>query len=90
LFLLTTWRRLALVCVILPLGLLRNGFRIWVLAVLTVNVDRRVIDSPLHHQGGPIFFVISLFPLFGFLWLLFRSERALRAAATSAKLKTVV
>lgn len=82
-FLLSPWRRLALVLVIVPLGILRNGFRIWVLAVLTVNVDPRVIDSPLHHQGGPIFFAISLGPLFGFLWLLYRSERALRGGTAS-------
>ncbi len=82
-FLLSTWRRLALVMVIVPLGILRNGFRIWVLAVLTVNVDRRVIDSPLHHQGGPIFFALSLGPLFGLLWLLYRSERVLRGGVTS-------
>lgn len=86
-FLLSTWRRLALVLVIIPLGILRNGFRIWVLAVLTVNVDSRVIDSPLHHQGGPIFFVISLGPLFGFLWLLYRSERLLRGGPTSASVR---
>lgn len=83
-FLLSTWRRLALVLVIIPLGILRNGFRIWVLAVLTVNVDSRVIDSPLHHQGGPIFFVLSLGPLFGFLWLLYRMERSLRGDSSSA------
>lgn len=83
-FLLSPWRRLALILAILPLGILRNGFRIWVLAVLTVNVNRKIIDSPLHHQGGPIFFAISLIPLFGFLWMLYRSERVLRGVLPSA------
>ena len=36
----------------------------------------------IHHRGGPIFFALSLIPLFGFLWWLRRGEAAptLRAA----------
>lgn len=86
LFLQAFWRRFIIFAVIIPLGVLRNGFRIWVLSVLTVNVDKRIIDSPLHSQGGPIFFVLSLIPLFLLVWFLYRSERGLRRARLESKL----
>jgi hypothetical protein len=34
-----------------------------------------MIDSPIHHRGGPIFFGLSLIPLFLFLLWLRRRER---------------
>lgn len=71
----TRWRRWVLVLAVVPLGVLRNGFRILTLGWLTVNVDPAVIDSPLHHSGGPIFFVLSLGPFFLLLWWLRRGER---------------
>lgn len=77
----TRWRRWVLVLVVLPLGVLRNGFRILTLGWLTVNVNPAVIDSPLHHSGGPIFFALSLGPFFLLLWWLRRSERALASKA---------
>ncbi len=75
LFLLTPWKRLCLVAFVVPLGILRNAFRVWTLAVLTVNVDSRIIHSWFHHRGGPIFFALSLVPFFAVLWALLRSER---------------
>ncbi len=77
----TRWRRAVLVLAVLPLGVLRNGFRILTLGWLTVNVNPAVIDSPLHHSGGPIFFVLSLGPFFLLLWWLRRSERGGAATA---------
>jgi len=74
LFLRTGWKRAVLVAAILPLSILRNAFRIASISWLTVNVDSRVIHSPLHHQGGPLFFVLSLIPLFWLLWKLRKSE----------------
>jgi exosortase C (VPDSG-CTERM-specific) len=77
----TRWRRWVLVLAVLPLGVLRNGFRILTLALLCVHVDPAMIDSPLHHRGGPIFFVLSLGPFFLLLWWLRRGERKAGAAA---------
>ena len=74
------WKRLLFVAVVLPLGVLRNTFRIVSLAVLTIKVDPRIIDSPLHHRGGPIFFALSLIPLFGLLVLLWWIEQRKPAA----------
>ena len=33
-----------------------------------------MIDSPIHHHGGPIFFALSLIPFFLFLIWLRKSE----------------
>jgi exosortase C (VPDSG-CTERM-specific) len=73
-FLRAPWKRAALALATIPLGLLRNALRITVLAWLSVNVDRTIIDGPLHHHGGPLFFALSLVPLFGLLWWFRRSE----------------
>lgn len=73
-FLRAGWKRLVLALATVPLGLLRNAFRITVLSWLSVHVDPGVIHGPLHHQGGPVFFVLSLIPLFGLLWYFRRSE----------------
>jgi len=73
-FLQTGWKRAVLALATIPLGLLRNAARITVLGWLSVNVDPNVIHGPLHHRGGPIFFALSLIPLFGLLWWFKRSE----------------
>ena len=73
-FLRSSWRRLILVALIIPLGVLRNGFRILVISWLCVEVGPHMIHSFIHHRGGPIFFALSLGPLFLLLWLLRRGE----------------
>jgi exosortase C (VPDSG-CTERM-specific) len=67
--------RALLAFIVVPLGILRNAFRIMVLSYLTVYWDSRVIDSPLHHRGGPVFFAISLIPFLLLLALLIKSEK---------------
>jgi exosortase C (VPDSG-CTERM-specific) len=74
LFLKTSWRRIVLVAFIIPLGILRNGFRILVIGLLCVNLGPQMIHSPIHTRGGPVFFVLSLIPLFLLLWWLRKSE----------------
>jgi len=70
LFLRSPWRRMVLVALVIPLGILRNGFRILVIGWLCVHVGPEMIDSPIHHRGGPFFFALSLIPLFLLLlWL---------------------
>ena len=74
LFLRTGWMRVALVLAVIPLGIFRNAFRIFTLAMLCVHVDRDAIDSPLHTHGGPVFFALSLVPLFFLLWWMRKAE----------------
>src|SRR5438132_9406279 len=67
--------RILLALAVIPLGILRNSIRIFTLAQLSVYVDRGYIDSPLHHRGGPLFFVVSLIPFFLLIWLLRKFDR---------------
>jgi exosortase C (VPDSG-CTERM-specific) len=78
LFLKTRWRRIALVAFVIPLGILRNGFRIFVVGLLCVHVGPHMIDSIIHRRGGPLFFALSLVPLFLLLWWLRRQEQRLK------------
>lgn len=75
LFLRTRWRRIVLIAFVIPLGILRNGFRILVIGLLCVHVGPQMIDSAIHHKGGPFFFALSLVPLFLLLWWLRRQEQ---------------
>ena len=74
LFLRSTWRRMLLVALVIPLGLLRNGFRIWTIGQLCVYVGPHMIHSPIHKRGGPVFFTLSLLPLLLLIWWLRRGE----------------
>ena len=75
LFLDSPWRRLILVAFVIPLAIVRNSFRILVIGLLCVHVGPHMIESYIHRQGGPIFFVLSLIPLFILLVWLRRQER---------------
>jgi exosortase C (VPDSG-CTERM-specific) len=77
LFLRTAWRRIVLVAFVIPLGILRNGFRIFVIGLLCVHIGPYMINSRIHRQGGPLFFALSLVPLFLLLLWLRRRERRL-------------
>jgi exosortase C (VPDSG-CTERM-specific) len=69
-FLRQPWRRAVLVCCVIPLGILRNGFRVFVIGMLCVHISPDMVNSIIHHRGGPLFFTLSLIPLFGLLWWL--------------------
>lgn len=75
LFLKSNWKRAALVLLVIPLGILRNGIRILVLAHLCYHIGPEMIDSWFHKHGGPPLFVLTLAPLFIMLYLFRRSER---------------
>jgi exosortase/archaeosortase family protein len=68
------WRRVALVAAVIPLGIIRNGFRVWVIGTLCIRFGPGMIHSIIHRRGGPAFFVLSLIPLFLLLWWLRRDE----------------
>jgi exosortase C (VPDSG-CTERM-specific) len=78
LFLKTPWRRFLLVAFVIPLGILRNGFRILVIGLLCVNLGPHMIHSVIHRRGGPLFFVLSLIPFLLVLWWLRRGDFRIR------------
>ncbi len=84
LFLRTGWRKAVLVAFVIPLGILRNGLRILTIGLLCVHIGPHMIDSPIHHRGGPLFFALSLFPLYLLLWWLRRQEQRRRLPAEVA------
>ena len=78
LFLKTRWRRFALVAFVIPLAILRNGFRILVIGLLCVNIGPQMIHSLIHRRGGPLFFMLSLIPFFLVLWWLSKGDARTR------------
>jgi len=75
LFLKSPWRRFVLVAFVIPLAIVRNGFRILVIGLLCVHIGPHMRDSFIHHRGGPIFFALSLIPLSLLVFWLRRHDR---------------
>ena len=79
LFLKKPWKRVVLTLFVIPLAIVRNGFRILTIALLCVHVDPDMIHSWIHKRGGPVFFALSLIPFFLLLLWLRRGESAASA-----------
>lgn len=75
LFLRSPLKRTVLALAVIPLALVRNGFRVFVIGELCTHIGPQMIDSPIHHRGGPLFFALSLIPFFLLLFFLRKSER---------------
>jgi exosortase C (VPDSG-CTERM-specific) len=84
-FLENPWHRFWFSLLTIPLGIIRNGFRVVVISMLCVYISPDMIHSPIHHRGGPIFFVLSLIPLFGVLILFRKRERAVAGRVLNNK-----
>lgn len=74
LFIRSPWRRLVLVAFVLPLGIIRNGFRIAVIGWLCTEIGPHMIHSVIHKRGGPLFFALSLIPLFALQYFLRKGD----------------
>lgn len=79
LFLRTTWRKLILIALVVPVAIVKNGLRIAGLSTLAIYVNPEFLTGPLHHRGGIVFFVIALLPMALLLFLFERGERKQRA-----------
>jgi exosortase C (VPDSG-CTERM-specific) len=73
-FLRSCGKRAFLTFAVVPLAILRNGFRILTISWLCVHIGPGMIDSPIHHRGGPLFFALSLIPFFALLLVLRRAD----------------
>ena len=76
LFLRKPWTRAVLVATVVPLAILRNGFRIFVIGQLCVHIGPQMLYSWIHREGGPVFFALSLVPFFILLVILRRLDQA--------------
>lgn len=72
----TTWRRLALVFVAIPIMIFKNAVRIVTLTLLSIHVNPGIIESRLHREGGIPFFLLALLLTYPILKALMRRERA--------------
>lgn len=71
-FLRPGWRRWVLTLAVIPLALVRNGFRVLTLGWLCEEIGPHMIHHWIHHRGGPVFFALSLIPFFLLLFALHR------------------
>jgi exosortase len=67
------WRKTLLATAVFPIGLVRNGLRIYVLSMLATYVDEGWLEGNLHHRGGVVFFVLGLALVLLILWILLRT-----------------
>jgi exosortase len=74
LFLRSWWRKILLIAVAIPLSVAKNGLRIFTIAELGTRVDPSFLAGKLHHQGGIIFFGLSVIAMGVVLWALRRTE----------------
>ncbi|HRY46602.1 MAG TPA: exosortase/archaeosortase family protein [Candidatus Paceibacterota bacterium] len=72
-------KRILLALLVIPLGILRNGFRIFTIAQLCIHVGPEMVNSVIHRKGGPLFFGLSLIPFFLVLWWMRRLEGRAKA-----------
>jgi exosortase len=84
LFLKSSWKKLLLCVVVVPLAILKNGLRIMTLSTLAIYVNPGFLHGDLHKHGGIVFFVIALVPLALLLMWLQRSESPSSAVATGS------
>lgn len=74
LFLRSIWRKTLVVCLSFPLSIIKNGLRIFVIAILGTRVDQGFLNGKLHHQGGFIYFAFALACIALILWILRKTE----------------
>jgi len=68
------WSKALVIAATVPLSVAKNALRIVTLSVLATRVDPGFLTGRLHHQGGIVFFMISLAVLVLLLWMLRRAE----------------
>jgi len=70
----STWAKVFVVAVAIPLSVFKNGLRIFMIGVLATRVDRSFLTGRLHRQGGVIFLMIALAVILLLIWILRRGE----------------
>jgi len=74
LYLRTPWKILVFLLLVFPLTVVKNAVRIVTLTLLSIYVDPGFLHGRLHHQGGIVFFLMSLLLLLPVFLALERSE----------------
>lgn len=58
----------------IPILIFKNALRIAALSLLAIHVDKRIMTSEWHHEGGIPFFAMGLLLLYPVLLMLVKSE----------------
>jgi len=74
LFVSSLWGRVIIAVAAALLAIVKNGLRIYVLGMLATHVDPSILSGRLHHQGGVIFFLWSMFFLAIVIWMVLQLE----------------
>ena len=69
-FLRNAWTKSVLLLAVLPMAILKNAIRIVSLTLLSIHVDPGFLTGQLHHEGGIVFFALTLALAFPILLLL--------------------
>jgi len=77
------WRKALVVAVAIPLSVVKNGLRIFVIAMLATRLDPSFLTGRLHREGGIIFFLIALGAVFLLLWVFRRGEAEKRGIGST-------
>ncbi len=64
------WRKALLIAVAIPLSVVKNGLRIFTIAMLATRVDPSFLTGRLHSEGGIVFFLIALAAIVLLLWVM--------------------
>ncbi len=78
LFLNSWWKRALFIVLVIPITIIKNGLRIFVLTTLGAYVDPSYLVGRLHHQGGILYFLLALFLMTFVLYGLRGSVRKMR------------
>ena len=77
LFLRSGWSKLALLILLIPFTIIKNGIRIFTLSTLGMYVNPSFLTGRLHHEGGIVFFALALACVWVAIWLLQKVENAI-------------
>ena len=79
----STWKKICLSLLTIPIVIAKNALRIVVLALLGAYVDREILFGRMHKNSGLLFSPLSLLVMAWFLFMLYRSEK--KRSAVDAK-----
>lgn len=71
----SNWGKVLVSVAAIPLSIAKNGLRIFTLSMLGIYVDPSYLHGRLHHDGGIVFFLLSLAGLFALLAVVRWAER---------------
>jgi len=74
-FLKAGWQRIVVTLGVVPIAVIKNGVRIFVLTTLGLYVDEGWLNGRLHHQGGIVFFALGVGLVGLTIWALHRIGR---------------